>query len=658
MNTATVSSNRSAVTPINGVRSQEMKREFDISELKRQAGLTPFSNRIDIDDQGYSACPFHNGDSNKSFHIVEKEDGCFIGTCFSECGASFDAINFVKKFDKISTGDALHKIAADIDDDARPSNNKAPSLKKEAASPMTPQKWASLGREVTDADVTKLAASRPDSATPTAKTLNVMGFRMGEMGGQLSLVAPYRMGDTFYTLKSRNIKTKEFLQGNSISQKSLFNIDAVTAGCDVYVVESELDAAVLHEHGYVAVSVINAKQKQIELDVVEKLKAAARIFIVGDQDAPGQVCMNNISQLLPSEKVYRISFTDAKDVGELAHALKNDAFGEEFKEKWEQLRTEALASWVARNIPFVGKLPDKRQEWIIHNLLPRNGYLLVTAKFGATKSLSALLMAFGIETGTEVFGREVAGKTPVLYVDRENPVQTINERRAHLGIPDSVIRYWGDWIDDMATPNLDDPRLSEFAIREQGVIIFDSMTDWLEGESENDPSKMTEVARKFRRLARLGAGVIVLHHDNKNGAGYRGSTAIPAGSDMAIKMEKDDLTGVVKIRTERFRMCKSWEIDIQYDFNSDPWTCRVLKDQTVGEAHKEKVADEIETVKAALASYHEDNSGEGVSRIQIVSLLKTVGIGRVKAEKTLEMGAKSGKWKVASVNLIWPLSIV
>jgi hypothetical protein len=127
---------------------------------------------------------------------------------------------------------------------------------------------------------------------------------------------------------------------------------------------------------------------------------------------------------------------------------------------------------------------------------------------------------------------------------------------------------------------------------------------------------------------------------------------------MAIKMEKDDLTGVVKIRTERFRMCKSWEIDIQYDFNSDPWTCRVLKDQTVGEAHKEKVADEIETVKAALASYHEDNSGEGVSRIQIVSLLKTVGIGRVKAEKTLEMGAKSGKWKVASVNLIWPLSIV
>ena len=152
--------------------------------------------------------------------------------------------------------------------------------------------------------------------------------------------------DRFYTLKSRNIKTKEFLQSNSISQKSLFNIDAVTAGCDVYVVESELDAAVLHENGYTAVSVINAKQKQIELDVMEKLKTAHRIFIVGDQDAPGQVCMNNIAALLPAEKVYRLSFTDAKDVGELAHKINGEF--ETFKDRWESIRKDVLASWVVR----------------------------------------------------------------------------------------------------------------------------------------------------------------------------------------------------------------------------------------------------------------------------------------------------------------------
>jgi hypothetical protein len=262
----------------------------------------------------------------------------------------------------------------------------------------------------------------------------------------------------------------------------------------------------------------------------------------------------------------------------------------------------------------------------------------MTGKFGGTKSLTALVLAAGIERGGTVFGRKVTGKTPVLYVDRENPRETIGIRRASLNIPSDQIRYWGDWIDGMETPNLDDPRLAEFAIREKGVIVFDSLTDWLEGESENDPSKMTEISRKFRRLARLGAGVIVLHHDNKNGAGYRGSTAIPAGSDMALKMEKNERTGVVEIRTERFRMCESWEMDIVYDFNSSPWTCAVLKDQSAKDGYRKESADETETVRGVLANHHNEHGGAGLSQSQLLGLLSTLGIGRKKAEPILKAG--------------------
>jgi hypothetical protein len=648
MNTTLVGSR--TATPPQGVRSQESSKEFDIPELKRQAGLTPFSDRIDIDDQGYSACPFHDGDSDKSFHVIEKEDGCFIGTCFSECGASFDAIDFVKKFDKISTGDALRKIAADTDDDVRPSK-KAPSLKKEAASPMTSQKWASLGRAVTDADVAKLAASRPESATPSAKTLNEMGFRIGEMGGQLFLVAPYRMGDTFYTLKSRNIKTKEFLQSNSISQKSLFNIDAVTAGCDIYVVESELDAAVLHENGYVAVSVINAKQKQIEMDVMEKLKMAHRIFIVGDQDAPGQVCMNNIAALLPAEKVYRLSFTDAKDVGELAHKI--DGEFETFKDRWESIRTDALASWVVRNVPFVSAIPDTPQIWVIDKLLPYEGFLLITGKYGSMKSMMALLMAKHIEEGTPVFGRKVLGKIPVLYVDKENGRQIVGERRARLGVRDKTVRYWGDWTFEMDTPTLDDPRLAEFAAREKGVIIFDSMQDWLDGSSENDSSEMTAMILKFRHLARLGAGVIVLHHENKNG-GPRGSTSIPSGSDMALNVIKA-ADNVLQLREERFRACGKWEMDIRFNFPPAPenFTCDVLRDGSPNERHKEETADGVEAVRGILTNYHNEHDGAGLNKSQLVGLLDSVGIGRVKAETIMKDGVnKHWTTKAGSRNSI------
>ena len=210
-----------------------------------------------------------------------------------------------------------------------------------------------------------------------------MGFKIAENYGQVFLVAPYRLGDTFYTLKARNLKTKEFIQQHSVSQKGLFNIDAVTAGCDVYIVESELDAAVLHENGYTAVSVINAKQSQIEPEVLKHLTTkAGRIFIVGDQDAAGQICMDNIKRLLPPEKIHTLSFSEAKDVGELAATLPID-----FKERWDGLTKTALSSWVTRNIPFVADLPDTPQEWIVDRLLPVHGYLLISGK----RSLQAVL---------------------------------------------------------------------------------------------------------------------------------------------------------------------------------------------------------------------------------------------------------------------------
>jgi hypothetical protein len=186
-------------------------------------------------------------------------------------------------------------------------------------------------------------------------------------------------------------------------------------------------------------------------------------------------------------------------------------------------------------------------------------------------------------------------------------------------------------------------KTAEFAIREKGIIIFDSLTDWLEGESENDPSKMTEVSRKFRRLARLGSGVIVLHHDNKNGVGYRGSTAIPAGSDMAIKMAKNELTGIVEIRTERFRMCESWEMDIKFSFGKQ-YTVQVLKDKAARDSYKKESDTEMATVAKILRTHHEENNGAGMNQIQVINALQASGISKTKARNVLLAGVDKKRW--------------
>jgi AAA domain/CHC2 zinc finger len=632
----------SAASP-KGVKLQE-KASYDLQELKRQVGIAPFSQRIQISSDGFSPCPFHSGDSDKSFHIVQKENGAFIGTCFSECGKSFDAIEFVKKHDDVQTGEAIRKLASLVSE-----NGAVPTTvlhKPKPATPMTSEAWAKAGRKVSDADVAKLAASRPHSATPSAATLNAMGFRVAEMHGQVFLAAPYRLGNTFYTIKARNVTTKEFIQENSVSQKGLFNIDAVKTGCDVYIVESELDAAILYEQGLVAVSVINAKQKQIEPEVLKKLTTANRIFLVGDNDEAGQICMDNLSHLLPAEKIYRISFTDgSKDVGELAESVKgNEVVLGTFTEQWDELRKDALSSWVAHHIPFASAIPNEPLEWVIDRLLPLSGLLLITGQYGSMKSLMALEMAKHVEDGTPVFGREVLRKIPVLYVDRENAKQTVGERRTGLGIPDNAVRYWGDWLEGTDTPSLDDPRLAEFAIREKGIIIFDSLQDWLEGANENDASEMTDVMRKFRKLARLGSGVIVLHHDNKSNVGYRGSTAIPANCDMALRVAKTE-DGVLQLREEKFRSCAKWKMDLKFNFG-ERYTCQVLSDRLADKQAKEAAVHEVDTVAAILATHHESNGGAGMNQMQLLKMLQANSVGRRKAEEILAAGVRAKKWDI------------
>ena len=417
----------------------------------------------------------------------------------------------------------------------------------------------------------------------------------------------------------------------------------MTAGCDVYVLESELDAAVLHELGYTAVSVISASQKQFEPEVLKKLSTARRIFLVGDNDAAGVQCMDNLARLLPVEKVYRMPLPYAKDVGELVPEVQKDEdFLGDFHARWAELLKDATASWVTHNIPFIGDLSSEPQEWIVDRFLPMHGYLLLSAKYGGCKSLTALVSASGIASGTSVFGRKVLRPIPVLYIDRENPQGTIGDRCARLGIPENQIHYWGDWFEGMETPDLEHPRLMEFMIREKGIIIFDSLTDWLKGENENDTSQMTQIALRLRRLARIGSGVIVLHHNNKQGA-TRGATSIAAGSDMAMSLTKNALTNVVEIRSERFRMCANWELDVKFEFG-ERFTVRVLKDKSETDAHKNTSEADLATVTGILTDYHDKNQGASMNQTQVLKMMHPHRISKDRGLALLATGFQKKIW--------------
>jgi len=241
----------------------------------------------------------------------------------------------------------------------------------------------------------------------------------------------------------------------------------------------------------------------------------------------------------------------------------------------------------------------------VDRMLPYGGLTILCGKQGAMKSLFAMYaarkMTFAFPDG-QFLGREIPQDVPVLYIDRENPESTISERSRLSGmIGRSSLFYWGDWCPD-ETPEPDNIRLLEFAQQYKGYIIFDSLQDWYGDASEIDNTAMVKLMHRFKRLARLGSGVLILHHDAKYGdTGWRGATGIVALSDMAISAAKNKDTGNVELRTLRFRMCADWELDFRVDFNRQGGhhAMDVVKDETVAEAaaeaaYEKKMAEESE----------------------------------------------------------------
>jgi hypothetical protein len=474
---------------------------------------------------------------------------------------------------------------------------------------MTLDEWNAYGRELTPDDIVRLAKTRKDK-TASFETFKALGCRV--KGDWLAFphfktVYDSDTGESdveFYTVKLRHLDQKEFDQEHCTSQKEFFNLDTVNMLEDVYVLEGEPDVAVMEEAGFRAVGVVSGSQKKFSKAALRTLAIAPRVFLVGDQgeDDPGQACMDELQkqELLPPEKTFRIRFDNAHDVCELARKTGNG-----FRSYVEQLRDDSLEPWVIEHLPSITELSQEPEKWVIDRFFLYGGLTMLTGTKGSMKSLLAMFAAQAISSGRRTFlGRNVMFDTklvlpsiPVLYVDRENPEGIVSSRARYMGIlANRDFIYWSDTHKGEPTPEVDDPRLMEFARRKNGFIIFDSLQDWYGDENENDNSAMVKLLGKFRKLARAGAGVLLLHHKNADGTKARGGTSITSLTDMALMAAKsEDDKNVIELREDRFRSCAAWEIDFRAHWDAGEFHDRqkhyqleVLRDQLASDAIQDK----------------------------------------------------------------------
>jgi hypothetical protein len=220
----------------------------------------------------------------------------------------------------------------------------------------------------------------------------------------------------------------------------------------------------------------------------------------------------------------------------------------------------------------------------------------------------------------------------VLLLDRENSAPIVAERHARMGIRDGgSFRVWGGWCEREA-PGPDSPELNAWveANDPKPLLIFDSLVAFAGGVEENDAGQVRAFMQHFRRLADMGACVVVLHHSGKgeNTKDYRGSSDIKAAIDSGWHLSNfgDGQLGRLRLR---------------------PWKCRygiaheLVLNYRDGEFSTETTQSVTRTVSELLAELLRANPG--VRAADFEAMARDKGLGRDRARKFLEEGFDSGK---------------
>jgi AAA domain/DnaB-like helicase N terminal domain len=287
------------------------------------------------------------------------------------------------------------------------------------------------------------------------------------------------------------------------------------------------------------------------------------------------------------------------------------------------------------DVPDVFRLGSGEIEWLVQDLLPKQSVIVIASDPGTGKTSLALDLCACLVLSQRFLGRRVYG-TPCLFIDRENPLPLIQSRlRNRLGETTPGFAVWGMWNDEQP-PMPHDPRYLSIAKETQPVMIFDTLSCFHDG-NESDAVDMAPLMARFRALAAAGATVVLLHHKPKaEGTYYRGSSVIPAASDVALRLTQDG-EGTLLLESFKNRFGAPFKISILPDFERGLFTAVDSPAYTKAMEEQTELLDLI-TAKPGL-SQSEVVQLHGGKRSRIIDLLES-GTGRYWK---YELGKRSAK---------------
>jgi len=172
--------------------------------------------------------------------------------------------------------------------------------------------------------------------------------------------------------------------------------------------------------------------------------------------------------------------------------------------------------------------------FIINPLVPKEAITAITADSGRGKSLFALVLAYHIAKGEDLFGKYKAEQSKVLIIDQEMNKNEIVVR--FKKIVDAALPI--DYVVEQSFSIIEEENLENIVniIIDGGykVVIFDTFTE-IHNLEENDSGAMKKVNKNLLELIRrTKVTVIYLHHHRKLQKGERLSQSSSRGSSEII----------------------------------------------------------------------------------------------------------------------------
>ncbi len=263
--------------------------------------------------------------------------------------------------------------------------------------------------------------------------------------------------------------------------------------------------------------------------------------------------------------------------------------------------------------------------YIIEPELPEGCVVGITGPSGEGKSSLATSWA----------RNAIALGRPVLILDRENPRSVVAERMKRLEMTgSSSLRWWGGWCRvEASEPGAADVRNWVKGCRARGVpplVIIDSLAAFDIGD-ENSAADMRRFMHQCRRLADLGATVLVIHHDGKSDTAkdFRGSSDFKASVDQAFHCSNLSSDGKLDRLTLRcFKSRPGFTGSIVYRYAGG----KFLRDERP-DAPARSVADRLTAILR-------QNPGIGTRKFEEEAVSQS--LGRQQARDFIENGVLSG----------------